>query len=452
MTHDTITLRTELEEALSEIPKIDVHTHLSGGHLGARGLHDILLYHMVISDLYSAGCPSGARLTQFPDAPSDEAAGFRIEEAIPYLPLARNTSNSWALRMLLADLYGWIEPVTLSNWRRLDSMIRERTEDRRWHHELLDRMKIVRTGAEHARRGNGEDDDRLQYTQEWCMPTRCQWGEFDTPLYELERIWGHEPGPPAMIGGGNRPATERQIRTIDDVHAAVRHYISSIPYADIYSVATGISTDLEYTVPSDSQMEAALAIRESAGPAERSIYASYVQEQILSGLEEHAGEIVYQFSCGAEPLPFESGSRISQTTIGQIGEMVSRHPKLRIQCFNASRHVNHALCTLARELPNFSLAGYWWHNFYPSCIRQVLSERLDMVPLNRQVGFFSDAYVVEWTYAKLAIVKKQTAHVLAEKITDGQYTLEDALSIAREILFQTPQSLMGMTPRAGCGA
>jgi hypothetical protein len=53
------TLQRELEEGLNELPLIDAHTHLTGGKLGARGLHDILLYHMVISDLYAAGCPSG---------------------------------------------------------------------------------------------------------------------------------------------------------------------------------------------------------------------------------------------------------------------------------------------------------------------------------------------------------------------------------------------------------
>ncbi len=56
----------ELESALAEVPILDIHTHLVGGKLAARGLHDILLYHMVVSDLYAAGCPSGARLTQYP--------------------------------------------------------------------------------------------------------------------------------------------------------------------------------------------------------------------------------------------------------------------------------------------------------------------------------------------------------------------------------------------------
>ena len=82
----------DLEQALAEVPRFDVHTHLVGGRLGARGLHDILLYHMVISDLYAAGCPSGARLTQYPGWPEPAEAQRRIEEALPYLPLVRNTS------------------------------------------------------------------------------------------------------------------------------------------------------------------------------------------------------------------------------------------------------------------------------------------------------------------------------------------------------------------------
>ena len=48
--------------------------------------------------------------------------------------------------------------------------------------------------------------------------------------------------------------------------------------------------------------------------------------------------------------------------------------------------------------------------------RKLPFERLDMVPLNRQIGFFSDAYCVEWTYAKMIIVRKQMAEVLAQKI------------------------------------
>jgi len=77
----------DLEQALAQLPMFDVHTHLVGGKLAARGLHDILLYHMVVSDLYAAGCPSGARLTQYPSWPAEEEARARIKEALDCLPI-----------------------------------------------------------------------------------------------------------------------------------------------------------------------------------------------------------------------------------------------------------------------------------------------------------------------------------------------------------------------------
>ena len=71
-----------------------------------------------------------------------------------------------------------------------------------------------------------------------------------------------------------------------------------------------------------------------------------------------------------------------------------------------------------------------------------------MLPVNKQVGFFSDAYCVEWTYAKTVLVRKQMALVLAERITQGQFSLDEALSIARSVLYESPQSLLGFSPRA----
>jgi glucuronate isomerase len=433
----------DLEHALAEVPRFDVHTHLVGGRLGARGLHDILLYHMVISDLYAAGCPNGARLTQYPGWPEPAEARQRIEEALPYLHLIRNTSCAWMLRMILRDLYAWEEPITPGNWRRLDAMVRERADDRAWHHAIFDRLNIRRTCAEHARRGSGEDDARLQYALEWAFFTRCQWGEFDTALYELEHCWGRQPEPPSPIGG-QRPPSDRAIGSLDDVHAAVAHYVGAIPYDQLIATATGFSTSIDYRVVSDAEMAAALHRRDQAGPAERDIYASYINEAFLTAMEKHAGRIVFQFSLGAEPMPYETASILHQRTIHQIAEMIGRHPRLRFQVFLASRHANQAFCTMARELPNLSLAGYWWHNFFPDCIRQVIAERLDMLPVAKQMGFFSDAYCVEWVYGKSRMAEKQLARVLAEKILQGQYTRDDALAIARSILYESPQTLLGM--------
>lgn len=440
----TDNLAADLDRQLQEIPILDAHTHLVGGKLGARGLHDILLYHMCIADLQAAGCPDMGRLSEYPLWPDRDEAARRIESALPYLANVRNTSCTWGVSVILRDLYDWYEPITAANWRALDERISARADDRDWHRRIMRRANIARFATEIARREQGQDDDILDYALEWAFFTRCQWGEFDTALYELERCWGKLPDSPMPIKAGGRPKTDRAIHTLDDVHAAVAHYVGAIPYEQILSMATHISTDIQYQSVSDAQMTAALARRGSAGPAERDIYASYVNEAFLRALAPHAHKIVFQFSLAAEPLPTGTSSRIDPRTLEQLGRMIADHRDIRFQCFLASEHANQTLCTFCRELPNFSLAGYWWHNFFPWSIRRVMEERLDMLPVNKQVGFFSDAYCVEWSYAKALIVRRQLADVLAVKVRQGQYTHEQALDIARAILFETPRGLLGM--------
>jgi hypothetical protein len=85
---------------------------------------------------------------------------------------------------------------------------------------------------------------------------------------------------------------------------------------------------------------------------------------------------------------------------------------------------------------------------FPDVIAQVMRERLDMVSANKQVGFFSDAYCVEWSYAKAALVRKILARVLADRVEMGQFDVPGALAFARAILFDSPQSLLGTVPRS----
>lgn len=117
---DVTTLGRDIEGSLASVPVLDAHTHLDATHLTARGLHDILLYHMVVSDLVSAGCPDRDRLSE---KPSEEEARARIERAVPFLPGIAGTSCAWGVRIILEDLFGWKQPVTAANWRTLDGLI-----------------------------------------------------------------------------------------------------------------------------------------------------------------------------------------------------------------------------------------------------------------------------------------------------------------------------------------
>ena len=443
---DHTTLSRDIESSLASQPMLDAHTHLDAVHPCARGLHDILLYHMVVSDLVSAGCPDRERL---PESPSDELAASRIERALPYVSAISSTSCSWGARIILEDLFGWRKPVTAANWRSLDALIRERGKDKGRAREIQARAGISRSCTELWRRHDGRADAMFQYSLEWAFFGRAKWGEHDTALWELENAWSEgAPGAPSPIGADDaRPVPARTIKSIDDVHEAMDAYVDAIP-VNVLSTAQHLSTDIDFRQVDERDMVAALRRRRRAGRPERDIYASYIMEEFFTRLEERKASVVFQFSLGAEPLPYETASRLSQATLASLAEMIARHPGIRFQCFLSSAHANQALCTLARELPNFSLAGYWWHNFFPAFIERVIRERLDMLSTSRQVGFFSDAYTMEWSYAKAVMVRRVLSRVLADKVMTGQYDKNGAVDIAREILFETPRRLLGMEPAA----
>ena len=200
---------------------------------------------------------------------------------------------------------------------------------------------LLRFSTEWARRGEGADDDILDYSLEWAFFTRTQWGEYDTALYELERCWGEgRRTAPLPIGAAGRPPTERIIRSLDDVHAAVAHYVGAMPADRLLSMATHVSTDIDYSLPADDEMAAALSRRDRAhrGPSATST-AAYINEAFLARLARVHGDRDRLSSSASGPsrCPSRPAAVSSQRTIAQLAAIISRHPRLRFQCFLASR-------------------------------------------------------------------------------------------------------------------
>ncbi|MCL1855328.1 MAG: hypothetical protein FWF86_06300 [Clostridia bacterium] len=434
--------REEVLKGILTLPALDAHTHVDARHLTARGLHDVLLYHMIVSELYSGGCPDGERLSEEPD---EAEISYRMERALPYLPHIQNTSCFHICKTILKDLYGWEAPITSDNWHTLHSIIRERAKDPQWPREILRRANIRSLSTELWRRGDGSADDILQYALEWAFFARCQWGQFDTALLELEVTWDKcETGAPLPVTITEAPKVSRPIRTVQDAADAMRHYVELIPFGEILAVPQSLSTDIRYRIVSDEEMQAALDRRGNAGIQERDTYSSYLLELFLVEVERRNNGGVVQFAVGAEPLPYESGSKLRGDTLFDLAAIVSRHKNLKFQVFLANASQNQALCTLVRELPNLYAFGYWWHNFYPGFIAQVMEERLDMIPINKQVGFFTDAYCLDWAYGKAMFIRGVMADVMTRRVNAGRYTLSQALDFCRSLLTDVACDTLGM--------
>ncbi len=431
----------ELSGHISEIPLIDVHTHIDLSHLSARGLHDLLLYHMVISELYSAGCPNGSRL---PEWPEDAESKARVLNAVPYIPYVKYTSCYSMLKKILSGLYGFHEDITADNWSRLDGLIRERY-DSGYADEILKKANIASVNTEFCRK-HGHENKNFFYSLEWAFFTRNQYGLFDAPLLELEIAATQDKpaGPIPVTFDETLYASRRRIETVDQVNEAMDSYVSKIPFDDVVSLPTHFSTDINYGEVTREQMSEALANRKNASSRERDIYANYINNSYFETLSKYGRKTAVSISIGAEPLQYETGVKLNTETLYAIESLANKYPGLDFIIFNGCDYQDTALSGIIRETQNVYVAGFWWHNFFPSAIDNIIRGRLERIPINKWFGYFSDAYCVDWAYGKSALIRACFSRVLSSLVDNKVYSLNDALSIANRLLFQNAKDYFGL--------
>ncbi len=422
-----------LAEQIDRIPLIDIHTHTDLAHLSARGLHDILLYHMIVSELYSAGCPDGSRLSEQPDEAETET---RLRNAIPFIKNVQYSSTFSIAKRILKDLYGVDGDITPGNWKQADHIIRERYKSG-YADEILKKANIVSVNTEYCRK-HGLSNSKFFYSLEWAFFTRNQYGIHDAPLFELEVASSQkEPeGPIPVTVDEVLYASRRRIETVEQVDEAMEAYVSKIPFDRIVSLPTHFSTDIHYGDVTAEQMSKALKNRKSAGEPERDIYANYINNKYFETLERHCKKAAVSISLGAEPLKYETASKLDADTLYAIENLANRYTGIDFILYNGSDYQDTTLCTIIRETQNVYAAGFWWHNFYPSTIRRVIRQRLERLPLNKWFGYFSDAYCVDWAYGKSMLIKDCFARTLSELVDEKRLSFCDADHIARRLLYQ----------------
>ncbi|MBI4244397.1 MAG: hypothetical protein HY606_09935 [Planctomycetes bacterium] len=119
--------------------------------------------------------------------------------------------------------------------------------------------------------------------------------------------------------------------------------------------------------------------------------------------------------------------------------MFHRYPKVKFFIMLASQTLSQELCIISKEFPNVYPCGFWWHDKYWTYLERMIAERLDTLPMNRTIGFFSDAYTTEWSYGKLCMIKHAMSKVLVQRVEEGLYDEDLAIEIARRWLYDNPK-------------
>lgn len=427
---------TVLRAAIEASPVYDPHSHLRAQRPQADNLADIVLYHHVWIELVSAGMPpAAASRAGLPHEVADPGMEplDRVRAALPYLHHLRGTTCGNFLKVLLRDLYGLpdgrLDGDTLEE---AAEAVAARAADPAWLGDLLPK----RCGV------------RKVLTVEQSDANPC--GDF------LGR--GLEGVPTNLVSGKQTPAqTLRGIEqrlgcdlaTAADLRSGMHRLGQEYGRSGLHFAGLWLLPQISWREPSETAVTQALGRArraEALSPDDLSEFTCLGLDAFLTGLRLGPLRTI-QVILGAEVLPpHRSVTHWAAAVPGMLARLAGAYPDFHFSCSTASDLHTQDLATVAKHVPNVSVAGYWWHTLYPHTIRKSLATRLDMVPANKIVGFFSDAYHAEWCYPKLRLVQRLLGDVLLERVRDGTYSDAVALSLVTDLMHDNAARIYGLAP------
>ncbi len=415
-------LFSRIKEWVDSVPLVDIHSHIDGEHPNAKDARQIIFYHYIVTELVSTGMPPK---TISPELPIEEA----VKGAIPYLALIRNTSTYWYFTKMLRELYGFEEAeINEKNYESLLEAIKARKGQRDWYRQVLtEKAKVKKTFLTF----NYDADVPKHDPQLFVGALRL-----DPLIGKLDK---------SSIAGLEK-ATGTSIGSVNDFEDSLAQLFKK--FSKCVAATASFLPDEVFTKPSRAEAEKPfrkLLTGLSLNAMEKQTVSSFALNCILGLAEEHG--LPFQMMLGVRrPVPGASPpdyaiSGFEPKMMASFCPLFHDFRGVNFDVFLANRVMSHELTVVTKNYPNVHVSGYWWYVFYPTIIKAFLRERLQMLPRSKMNGFFSDAYVVEWSYAKASLVRLQIATVLTEMVEEGYYTEELAKELAVDLLAHNPEKL-----------
>ncbi len=125
----------------------------------------------------------------------------------------------------------------------------------------------------------------------------------------------------------------------------------------------------------------------------------------------------------------------SRVSLYQYRHLFNAFPQVNFPISVFASVTNQELVSYAWIFPNVLTNGHWWYSNTPSYITRDLAGRLEAVPRTKQVGYYSDAYKLEFIAPKFDMYRRCLANVLASDfVIDRGWSEERAVDLGRQVL------------------
>ena len=125
----------------------------------------------------------------------------------------------------------------------------------------------------------------------------------------------------------------------------------------------------------------------------------------------------------------------SRVSLIQYQELFNAFPQVTFPISVLASVTNQELVSYAWIFPNVVCNGHWWYSNTPSFISKDLQARLEAVPRNKIVGYYSDMYKLEFGLPKFAMYRRILAGILARDfVVSRNWPVERAVALGRQVL------------------
>ncbi len=408
-------LTQELYAELCRIPLIDPHSHIDPHRPVARNLDDILGYHYYTELAHSAGM-SQAPLAK--EVPPRE----RVRAILGHMDRFDNTAQ-----------YGWFLEIARTFLGFEGDRVTAADCD--WLCDAADRVFA-------------QPDWEKQVFRKTNLESIFLTNEFDDPLtgFDTQRYV------PCL-------RTDALVFQLEQYEVMQRlQKASGVEVADAASLRKALLSLFEHFHGKGARA-CAISLPPNFHPTDSAVGNVLLNKKLAKGATEFdrakwSGRVFWTLAelCREFGLPFDlmigvnrkvyaGGVYQGQDLFDQRNSLIAYAP-----LFNAFPEVTFCISVLSsgqnQELashswifPNVVTNGHWWYSNIPVHIEHDLRARLQAVPKTKQIGYYSDAYKLEFVLPKYNMYRRILAKVLAEDfVGPGVYSVERALECGRMLL------------------
>ena len=415
-------LSTDLYSALCAIPLIDPHSHIDPFSPASKSLDDILGYHYYTELAHSSGMsndPLGRET-----APRD-----RVRAILGHMGRFDNTTPySWFVEIAREFLGFTGDRVTVADTDQLFDTAEKTFAQPDWEKQLFARSNL----------------DAIFLTNEFDDPL----DGFDTskyvPCLRTDSLVFHLDKP--KIRQRVADATGVEIGEAQSLRKAIWKLFARFKAKGAKACAISLPPDFTPVRVPDSELDRGL--KASAADASQA-----VAHGVFWMLAEHCREfgLPFDLMIGVNRKVYETGVYQGQDLFDQRTSLIQYR-----DLFNAFTDVtfpvsvltsgqNQELVAYSWIFPNVVPNGHWWYSNIPAYIRRDLGERLQAVPKTKLIGYYSDAYKLEFVLPKYNMYRRVLAEALADDfVRPKRFSETEAVALGKRLLRDNVRETFGV--------